>query len=83
MLAIPLDGRVVGAVRITPVASTDPWVIGEILLHPATLRAERRPWDEWRDPNLSWNQRREALPSKPLPDHEDWYSRTLVAARAR
>lgn len=83
VLAIPLGGRVVGAVRISPVASTDPWAIGELLLHPATPRAERRPWDEWLDPNLSWDQRREALAVRPLPTREDWYSRTLLAARAR
>jgi hypothetical protein len=83
VLAIPLGGRTVAAVRITPVASTDPWAIGEILLHPAADRAERRPWDEWLDPNLGWHERREALAAKPLRDREDWYSRTLLAARAR
>ncbi len=83
VLAIPLGGRVVGGVRITPVASNDPWAVGEILLHPATARAERRPWDEWLDPNLSWQKRREVLAARPLPDREDWYSRTLLAARTR
>lgn len=83
VLAIPLGGRTVAAVRITPVASTDPWALGEILLHPAIARAERRPWEEWLDPNLGWHERREALAAKPLRDREDWYSRTLLAARAR
>ena len=83
LLAIPLGGRSVAALRITPVASNDPWALGEILLHPATPRAERRPWDEWLDPNLSWAERRAALAARPLRDREDWYSRTLLAARAR
>jgi hypothetical protein len=83
LLAIPLGGRSVAALRIAPVASDEPWAVAEILLHPATARAERRPWDEWLDPNLGWAERRAALAAQPLRDREDWYSRTLLAARAR
>jgi hypothetical protein len=80
LLAVPLRGRLVKAVRVTPVDSTDPWVLAELLLHPAE-EGPRRPWDEWLDPNLGWPERREALRAKPLREREDWYYRTLLSAR--
>src|SRR5207247_8391809 len=45
-LAIPLGGRRVAAVRITPVASGDPWSLAEVLLHPA-VETRRQRWDDW------------------------------------
>jgi 4-amino-4-deoxy-L-arabinose transferase-like glycosyltransferase len=83
LLAVPLGGRLVAAIRLSPYASTEPWSIGEVLLHPAEDRAERRPWDEWLDPGLGWSARREALAVNPRRDREDWYYRVLLAQRAR
>jgi hypothetical protein len=81
LLAIPLGGRVVAALRITPYASADPWTLGELLLHPAEDPARRVPWDEWLTPRLDWAGRKRALAEKPRPDREDWYWRVLLAAR--
>jgi len=81
VIAVPLGGRTVAAVRVSPVASGDAWGLGEILLHPAGADSRRAPWDEWLDPNLSWTERRRALASSPRRDRADWYSRTLLAER--
>ena len=81
LVAVPLGGRPVAAVRITPVASADPWALGELLLHPAEEPARRPPWDEWLSPHLSWEERRLALAAHPRPDREDWYWRVLLAHR--
>ncbi|HVR69382.1 MAG TPA: hypothetical protein VMT87_00940 [Vicinamibacteria bacterium] len=80
LIAVPLAGRRVAAVRITPVASTDPWSLGEVLLHRAGPSA---PWDEWLDPHLGWAERRRRLREEPRPGREDWYYRVLLARRAR
>jgi hypothetical protein len=79
-LAIPLGGRKVMAIRVTPVASADAWTLSEVLAHPAGTRA---PWDEWLDPHLTWPERRRALRAQPRPDRADWYYRLLLASRAR
>jgi hypothetical protein len=79
LIAVPLAGRTVAAIRITPVASTDPWSLGEVLLHrpgPAV------PWDEWLDPHLDWDERWRRLRAEPRPEREDWYYRWLLAERA-
>jgi hypothetical protein len=81
LLAIPLGGRLVAALRITPYASTDAWALGEALLHPAADPAGRAPWDEWLSPNLDWPDRKRALLAQPRRDREDWYWRLLLAAR--
>ena len=83
VIAVPLAGRTVVALRVTPVASGDAWGVGEILLHPAEDPARRAPWDEWLDPNLTWAERRRALLAAPRPDRADWYSRLLLASRRR
>ena len=83
LVAVPLGGRVVAAVRVQPVLSDDPWTLSEVLLHPAQPAAARAPWDEWLDPSLTWAERRRALLSSPRPDRADWYSRLLLAMRAR
>jgi hypothetical protein len=80
VIAIPLGGRTVAALRVTPVASSDPWRLGEVLMH---ADSGREPWDEWLDPNLDWEARRRALVEKPRPDREDWYTRILLASRHR
>ena len=82
LIAVPLGGREVAAVRVVPVLSSDPWTLGEILLHPA-LPAGRGGWDEWLDPHLSWAERRRALEKPRRPDREDWYYRWMLAARRR
>ena len=83
VIAVPLGGRAVAAVRVTPVASGDAWGVGEVLLHAAMDPARRAPWDEWLDPNLTWAERRRALLASPHPDRADWYSRLLLASRRR
>ena len=81
VIAVPLAGRAVAAIRVTPVASGDEWALGEILIHPAEDPARRAPWDEWLDPSLTWAERRRALLSSPRPERADWYSRLLLAMR--
>jgi hypothetical protein len=80
VLPVPLGGRLVSAVRLTPVASGDPWAVAEILLHPATDEPPR-PWGDWLDPSLDWEARRRALLLAPRPKREDWYSRLHLAYR--
>jgi hypothetical protein len=80
VIAVPLGGRVVRALRITPHASSDPWRLAEVLLHE---EPGRHAWDEWLSPDLDWARRRHALVAQPLPEREDWYSRLLLAARHR
>ena len=80
VIAIPLGGRTVAALRITPWKSSDRWRLGEVLLH---AEPGRRAWDEWLSPDLDWHARRVALLKTPRPDREDWYSRLLLAARQR
>ncbi|HET8647126.1 MAG TPA: hypothetical protein VFO85_16635, partial [Vicinamibacteria bacterium] len=82
VLSVPLGGLPVAAVRLRPVASDEPWSLGELLLHPAQAPAARRPWTEWMDGRLSWPQRRADLRQRPLRDRADWYARVLLAARA-
>jgi len=83
LIAVPLGGRVVAAVRVQPYLSDDPWTLSEVLLHPAEPAAARAPWDEWLDPHLSWPERRQALVAQPRRDREDWYYRFMLAARHR
>ncbi len=83
LIAVPLGGHVVAAVRVVPVLSSDPWTLSEILLHPAVLPAARGGWDEWLDPHLSWAERARALDTQRRPDREDWYYRWMLAARRR
>lgn len=78
VIAIPLGGRLVSALRITPHVSSDPWRLAEVLLH---VEPGRQAWDEWLSPDLDWPERRRALLERPLPDREDWYSRLLLAGR--
>jgi hypothetical protein len=80
VLAVPLGGRTVSALRVAPFESSEPWRLGEVLLHPEAARAA---WDEWLPPSLDWEARRRALVERPRPDREDWYSRVLLAARHR
>ena len=80
LIAVPLSGRTVAAVRVTPVASTDAWTLGEVLLHRG---AATGPWDEWIDPHLGWDARRRVLQEQPEREREDWYYRWLLAHRAR
>jgi 4-amino-4-deoxy-L-arabinose transferase-like glycosyltransferase len=80
LIAIPLAGRTVLALRVEPVVSSDPWRLAEVLLH---VEPGREAWDEWLPPRLDWDARRRALVEDPLPDREDWYARLLLAARHR
>ena len=80
VIAIPLGGRTVSALRIVPHVSTDAWRLAEVLIHTAP---GRQAWDEWLPPDLDWAARRHALAERPLPDREDWYSRLATAAHHR
>jgi hypothetical protein len=79
VIAIPLGGREVVALRVTAL-EPEPWRVGEVLLH---AEPGRQAWDEWLPPGADWEARRRALVERPLPDREDWYSRVLLAARHR
>jgi hypothetical protein len=81
LVAVPLGGRTVAAIRIRPVESTDAWALGEVLLHRAGDPRRGTPWDEWMDPGLGWPERRRTLLATPRRDREDWYYRLLVALR--
>jgi hypothetical protein len=81
LIAVALGGRTVAAVRISPVASTDPWAVGEVLLHRSDDPRRGLPWDEWLDPGLGWAERKRALVARPRRDREDWYYRLLLASR--
>lgn len=81
LVSVPLGGRLVSAVRIEPVLSSEPWTLSEVLLHPAERPPARTPWDEWLDPHLSWADRRRALAAQPRRDREDWYYRWMLAER--
>jgi hypothetical protein len=81
LLAVPLHGRRVAAIRLAPYASTDAWGLGAVLLHPADL--PRKPWDEWLPAQPGWPERLEALDADPHPDREDWLYRRLLASRER
>jgi len=83
MVAVPLGGRTLAAIRLSPYMSDEKWALAEILLHPAQAPAARQPWDEWLPPDLTWQERRQALKERPQPDREDWYFRSLVADEAR
>lgn len=79
VFAVPLGGRPVAALRVVALES-EPWRVGEVLLH---VEPARRAWDEWLPPSASWDERRRALLERPLPGREDWFSRVLLAARHR
>jgi hypothetical protein len=80
VLACPLGGRPVIALRVVPIQSSEPWRVGEVLLH---AEPGRQAWDEWLAPGLDWEARRRALVEAPRTEREDWYSRVLLAARHR
>jgi Dolichyl-phosphate-mannose-protein mannosyltransferase len=82
LIAIPLGGKLVAAIRIVPVASGDPWSLGELLLHPESP-GEVSAWDEWLNPDLGWEARWNALQADRRTTREDWYWRVLLAARHR
>jgi 4-amino-4-deoxy-L-arabinose transferase-like glycosyltransferase len=79
LLSIPLGGRTVAALRVSPIASSDPWRLAEVMIHPAT--GTRFPWDDPLDPALGWRERRRTLIANPRADREDWYYRRLLAER--
>jgi hypothetical protein len=81
LLSVPLGGRMVSAVRLTPVASGDAWALAEVLLHPSRGTTARFPWDDALDPDLTWRERRRFLVANPRRDREDWYYRRLLAER--
>jgi hypothetical protein len=79
LLSVPLGGRSVAAIRVTPLAAR-PWAVGEVLLHPAGSKGE---WSEWLEAPASWPERARALAADPRRGRVDWYYRSLVASRPR
>jgi hypothetical protein len=77
-LSVPLGGRVVRAIRITPVSSTDAWTLAEVLVHPEGRAGD---WADWLGPDLDWRARRDALETAPRRDRVDWYTRWVLARR--
>jgi hypothetical protein len=77
LIAIPLGGRPVSVLRIVPHVSSDPWRLGEVLIH---AEPGRQAWDEWLSPDLGWDARRGALLEDARSDRADWYSRRLIAS---
>ena len=80
VLSVWLGGRTVRAIRITPVSSTDPWSLAEVLVHPDGPAAD---WSDWLAPDLDWSARRAALDASPRRDRADWYTRWVLAHRRR
>jgi len=75
--SVPLDGRRVRAVRITPTAPGPSWAVAEVLLHPVA------PAPSW-PPDLvapSWGERRALLAARPQPADAAWLYRSLLALR--
>jgi hypothetical protein len=80
VLPVALGGRVVRAIRITPVTSTEAWTLAEVLLHPAGTHGD---WADWLAPDLGWPERRAALDREPRRDRADWYTRWVLVNRRR
>ena len=80
VLSVSLGGRMVRAIRITPVSSTDTWSLAEVLLHPEGRVAD---WADWLGPDSDWRARREALDASPRRDRVDWYTRWVLVHRRR
>ena len=76
LVTVPLGGRTVAAIRVTPLGTPQPWAVGEVLLHSA-----HGDWSEWLDSPASWPARARALATDPRRDREDWYYRALLSAR--
>jgi hypothetical protein len=74
--SVPLDGRIVTAVRIAPTESA-PWAVSEVLLHPVA-GGESAPEPEV---SGSWAERRAALMEHPDPGDSRWLYRVLLARR--
>jgi hypothetical protein len=77
LVAVPLDGRIIAAIRVTPLGVPRPWAVGEVLLHPA---GHGGGWDEWLEVPASWPERARALAADPRRDREDWFYRSLLAS---
>jgi hypothetical protein len=80
VLPVPLGGRSVRAIRISPVNSTDAWSLAEVLVHPEGRPAD---WTDWLAPDLDWRARREAIDAVPRRDRADWYTRWVLLHRRR
>jgi hypothetical protein len=75
--SVPLDGRAVRAVRITPAEPGGAWAVAEVLVHPIS---SPRSWP----PDLvagSWAERRALLAAQPHPRDAAWLYRSLLALR--
>jgi len=75
-VSIPLDGRVVASVRLTPAPARDGWGLAEVLLHPLATSAPA-----FIPPTGSWTERRQALLASPRRDRAEWYWQLLITSR--
>jgi Dolichyl-phosphate-mannose-protein mannosyltransferase len=77
-ISIPLDGRPVAALRLTPAPPSGAWGLAEILLHPNAVAV---PGLE--APQGSWSERRQALLASSRRDRVDWYWQLLLTSKKR
>ena len=80
VVSLPLHGRSVAALRLTPTPEQGPWSLAEVLLHaPAPPAA----WSD--DAPLaatSWTQRRQRLLAEPRARDAGWQFRVWLANRS-
>jgi len=75
--SVPLDGRAVRALRITPTTPGPAWAVAEVSVHPA---AAARSWP----PDVvapTWAERRALLATHPQPADAAWLYRSMLAMR--
>lgn len=83
LLAVPLGGRDVAALRLVPAGESVPWALAEVLLHPSPAGPSRATWGDGAAPDVPWSERRERLAASPRRQRVEWYVRMLIAARHR
>jgi hypothetical protein len=79
VLTLPLRGRAVAALRVTPQPEQGPWGLAELLLHPAgETESVLEPTSDW---GPTWPERRARLVARPQPRRADWLARAWLARR--
>jgi hypothetical protein len=80
VVSLPLHGRTVVALRLTPAPEQGPWSLAEVLLHaPAPPAA----WpDDAARAAATWSERRQRLQAGARPCDAGWQFRVWLASRA-
>jgi Dolichyl-phosphate-mannose-protein mannosyltransferase len=76
LISIPLDGRPVAALRLTPAPPGGAWALAEILLHPHAA-----PVPALEAPKGSWSERHQALLASPRRERVEWYWQLLLTSK--